>query len=654
MKKLLIYIPAIIGLLWSCNPMEDTYNKLDEKLEPYSEEITYTLVSSDYSTASTAALVDAENASDSAKALLIKSQLAFNDRFAGADYIGTVLAKNFPALNKGSVATVTYTTVANSPTYLSDLSTNNVLSTSDYQQVWGDNVLFVNAFTPAKTPAANLPTLLASKFPTAASGTYKLVEYNYSSTEASTDIVDFQYYYDDFESHTCATSSPYTPISENGWVQIDTAGTKGIYYCRLYSSNKYAQITSNATSEKNDAFLITPQIDLSTATAPKFSFNINVGYWNADCLAVLISSNFDGDVNHIAQATWVDLTSNFTLPQTPTSGYGTLASAGEADLSAYAGSKVYIAFKYTGDSRTTTSPKITTTYQIDNVKVSEMITSLSIPSSEKQWAIYTLNGNTWKSADASFVALQQSDYTAMGLTYISTANAPIYIPDFLKLKYPYALEGDIKTVAYKSSSSNQAYSKATQWVLTDGVWSTNTFMSSSTDQFLHTGEKWIFDPTVHLSPSSTDLQLLVDYVYTNLNRSYGSSYGNDEFYYGASAYYKNFDLRLSNKDTYSIPGFAELSTEAEKIALTWTRLQEGLIIMLELKYTEAVPDVSGIPVYYWVTFATYENDLSKNTYVGIFKCTTAGPNPVFERDTDAEDTAVSEGKLTSTQVGWNR
>ncbi|MGD9976531.1 MAG: choice-of-anchor J domain-containing protein [Bacteroidales bacterium] len=652
MKKLL-YFTAMIGLLWACNPMEDTYDKLDEALEPYHENISYALVAKDYTTAGNAALVDATNADDSSKAKLIISQLAFNERFSGADYIAPVLSKNFPALNKGSVAAVTYTTSHNTPSYLSDLSTNNILSTSDYQQVWGNDILYVSAFTPAKSPSANLPTLLTSKFPSATSGTYKLVEYNYSSTEATTDIVDFKYFYDDFESHTCATLSPYTPISENGWVQIDTAGTKGIYYCRLYSSNKYAQITSNATNEKNDAFLITPQIDLSSATAPKFSFNINVGYWNADCLTVLISSNFDGDVNHIAQATWVDLTSNFTLPQTPTSGYGTLASAGEANLSAYAGSKVYIVFKYTGDSRTTTSPKITTTYQIDNVKVSEMMTSLSIPSSEKQWTIYTLDGSTWKPAESSFVALQQDDYTSMGLSYISSANAPLYIPNYLSQTFPYALEGDIKNVAYKSSST-QTYSRATQYTLTNGIWVINTFVTTSTDQFIHTGEKWIFDPTVHLSPSSSDLQLLVDYVYTNLSRSYGSNYGNDEFYYGASAYYKNFDLRLTNKVTYSIPGFAELTTEEEKIALTWTRLQEGLIIMLQLKYTEAVPDISGVPVYYYVTFATYENNLAKNTYVGIFRCTTAGPNPVFIRDTALEDEAVEKGELTAEQVAWNR
>ncbi|MGE0077579.1 MAG: DUF5017 domain-containing protein [Bacteroidales bacterium] len=652
MKKI-IYFSAMLGLLWACNPMEDTYDKLDEKLEPYKETISYTLTETDYSTASNAALVDATNATDSARAKLIKSQLAFNEYYTGADYVGAVLSKNFPALNKNSIATVTYTTIENSPSYLSDLSTNNILSTSDYQMAWGDDVLYVEAFTPATSASVKIPEILASKFPSATSGAYKLVQYNYSSTEATTDVVDFKYFFEDFESHTCATSSPYTPISENGWAQKDTSGTstKANYYCRLFSSNKYAQVSSYGTSEMNDVFLITKQIDLTNAFAPSLTFDINVGYWTADGLSVLISENFDGNTNNIKNATWVDLSSNFTFPQTTS--YAGFASAGSADLTSYAGKKIYIAFKYDGDSRAEASPVVTTTYQIDNVKVSEMISSLSIPASEKLWAIYTLDGSTWKLAGESFTALQQEDYTSMGLSYISTANAPLYIPNYLSSKFPYALEGDVKTVAYKSSSSNQAYSKATQWVLTNGVWVSSSYTYTSSDQFIHTGQKWIFDPTVHLSPSSDDFQLLVNYVYANLSRTYGSNYGNDEFYYGASAYYKNFDLRLPNKITYSIPGYAELTTEEEKIALSWDRLQEGLSIMLTLKYTEAVPDISGIPVYYWVTFATYENSLAKNTYVGIFKCTSVTP-VTFERDIDYEDQAVDNGDLTAEQVDWNR
>ncbi len=645
-----------MGTLWSCDPMEDTYSKLDDELQPYKENINYTLVATDYTTASNAALIDALNADDSSKARAIKSQLSFNERFTGADYVGYVLAKNFPVLNKNSVANVTYTYTPNAPTFIADLSTNNIVSTADYQSIWGDPVAYVSAFTPAKSPSSKLPGLLASKFPSAVSGTLKLVEYNYSSTEATSQMVDFKYFYDNFETHTCATSSPYTPIGEGGWTQVDTvpASVKGKYYCRLFSSNKYSQISSNGTSEKNDVFLITSQIDLTYAISPKFTFDLNVGYWKADCLNVYVSTDYDGNLANVGDATWVDLTSNFTLPQTPTSGYGTFANAGIADLTGYAGGKIYIAFKYSGDSRATTpDPKPTTTYQIDNVKVSEMRNALSIPSSNKEYAVYKLDGSTWKPAESSYVPLQPADYSSMGLEYISSANVPLYLPNFLKQKFPYALEGDVKTLVYRSSGT-QTYSKATQYTLTAGVWVSSTFVYTKTDQFIHTGEKWIFDPTVHLSPSSTDYQLLVDYVYANLSRTYGSSYGNDEFYYGVSAYYKNFDLRLSNRVSYNIPGFAELATEAEKIALTWTRLQEGLTIMLQLKYTAAVPDISGIPVYYWVTFATYENNLAKKTYVGIFKCTKAGPDPIFVRDTALEDEAVSNGKLTTEQVAWNR
>ncbi len=158
---------------------------------------------------------------------------------------------------------------------------------------------------------------------------------------------------------------------------------------------------------------------------------------------------------------------------------------------------------------------------------------------------------------------------------------------------------------------------------------------------------------MHITPTGADLQLLVDYVYATYGSQYGSFHLNDEFYFGASAYYVNFDLRLSTRAQYNIPGF-ETGTDAEKIALTWTRLQEGLSILLALKYPNATSEVNGITVYYWITFKTYENDYSKKTYVGIFIVDNSTGSPVFTRDTDEEDAQVIDNALTSDQVNWNR
>lgn len=644
MKKLLILLPAFIGLLWSCNPMEDTYNDLDNKEQPYNQSITYTLTSADYSTASKAALVDAANASDTSFAKLISSQQAFNTHFTANDYVPAVLAKNFIALKKNSSAVVTYNANLEDISYLADYSgaTGYTLVQSDYDKA-GVIVAKEGYFIPSSTAADNLPNILKTAISTPTDGKIVLVSYKASTVEPAGQAKPVNLFKEDYQSYAA-----YDTIKNNGWIKFVETGAKA-WQARIYSGNAYAQVTANGAPGECVAWMISPEIDLSKSSTNLLSFYVNVGYYNATCLQVLVTEDFNAsDIN---ASTWDDITSNFTIPTTPTSGYGTLASAGSFDLSSYTG-KIRIAFKYSGDGANSK----TTTYQIDNVKVDGTSTlSPSLGLQYNDYYKYTAATTTW-ALSTTGICIQPLEYTQMGVAnnrFTSSVLPANYIPSYLKNKFPYALEGDVKVVAYNYYSSGSTSIRADEYRYKSGAWTNYKGIVTKTDQFVHTGEEWIFDPTVHMTPSSEDFQLLVNYVYTNLSRSYGSSYGNDEFYYGASAYYKNFDLRLSNKTTYNIPGF-DTGTDAEKIAKTWSMLEEGISIMLGLKYTSAQSDINGIPIYYWITFVAYENTLAKNTYVGIFQWSTEGATPAFVRVKSVEDAQVAAGNLTATQVGWNR
>lgn len=283
---------------------------------------------------------------------------------------------------------------------------------------------------------------------------------------------------------------------------------------------------------------------------------------------------------------------------------------------------------------------------------------------------YAFDGSVWTRAsftsdDKQFgIVLVAADYISMGgdvakyLNFSSTVLSENYLPSFLKNKYPYAQPGATRIVKFTYHASSGNSDKIEQYTYDGSNWTKTPSIITRTDPYRYKYDLagnlcWKFDPTVTYTTTGADLQLLVNYVYKNLSRTYGSSYGNDEFYYGASAYYNNFDLRLSNKSTYNIPGF-ETGTDEEKVALTWSRLQEGLEILLRLKFTKAVPEVYGVKVYYWVTFKTYENDLSKKTYVGIFTVDNSTGSPVFTRDTAEEKAQVDAGALTADQVNWNR
>jgi len=129
----------------------------------------------------------------------------------------------------------------------------------------------------------------------------------------------------------------------DGWYDITTAGTK-TWTTKIYSGNVYSQFSAYGSTGESVGWLISPRTLINAGM--KLTFDASIGNYNANCLQVLISTNFNG-VN-LATATWKDETSSFTIP-IPASGYGTLASAGVLDLSSYAGKNISVAFKYVGD-----------------------------------------------------------------------------------------------------------------------------------------------------------------------------------------------------------------------------------------------------------------------------------------------------------------
>lgn len=611
MKKIKYFAAALLfPLLFSGCDVNEQFDGLEDMANPTNKAAyVYTLATADYSAISSAALKVASNHEDTVKAQSINTYKAFSDKVFAGDYIPFLLKTKYKYGDIGSTAAITYAFGQNKPSF-------SIISKSDYQYLWGDSFLnYVEAFTPAKSADANLNAVLKNKFPVAVQGDYKLLEYNYSSVEASTSTIEYKYFYDNFDSYSFATSSPYTVIGveHGGWTQKDTvlASDKGKYYGRVYSGNKYAQITSNGTNQKNDVFLITKKIDLTQAINPEFTFDLNVGYWKADCLNIYISEDYDGDVNHIGDATWVDLTSNFTLPQVPTGGYGTFANAGEADLTSYVGKEVYIAFKYSGDSRATTpDPKPTTTYQIDNVKVSEMRDALSVPSSEKQYVAYNFDGEDWVKSSEKFDVVQPADYTAMGLSFISSANVPIYIPNFLKQKYPYALEGDMRNVVYLSAASTTS---VTQFVFTNGTWVANDFVIEETAMFKFKEDGWKFvdsDILVGLNANTQISSNLGDFLTFNVS-------GAQVWAWNASGYMKMSGYsggNLDNEDWLVSPAM-NLSERGDSVFLTFTHVGNYFTDKATMKqyvkvYVSTTSDGSSINPAEWTELNLSDADYS--------------------------------------------
>ena len=621
-------------LLGACKTtVNDQFEGLDDMAKPTNlAAYTYTLLDADYSAISKSALIVAKNNVDTTAAKSIATNKYFTNSVPSSTNVPFLLKTKYPYSDLGSTANITSSFGDDRPTYLADLTTVNILADADYKLAWGSST-YVSAFTPAVSPSAKLPAILAAKFPTATNGLYKFVEYNYSNTDAVTQSTNVVCFSDDWTSHTAATASPYTVIAENGWMSKDVLASLN-WYCRTFSGNNYAQVTSNGSNAINEAWMISKEINLQTATAPKFTFDVTIGYWNANCLSVWISSNFDGTTTGITTATWTDITSSFTIPATPASGYGTATNAGIADLTAYAGKKVRIAFKYNGDGRSATvrgtNPSKTTTYQIDNIKVSETKVALSVASTEKQYVTYTFNGTAWiPGAASSFASLQPADYTAMGLPYISAANAPLFIPQLLSQKIPFAQEGNVKTAVYKSGS-NVTYAGATQYTFTKGVWVPNSFKSTKTEQYIYSNSGWVFDPTIKLplvrvTGNNPYIMKFIDYVRTTTPGKFfqNGTYINEEHYYGFSAYYAEI-ICTADRTTYGDPAIKALTTDAAKNALFLDRVKEAMPIFTQLNFPDLKTDVSGIQQNVIISIITYYSSAKIGNLTIKMKCTKSG------------------------------
>jgi len=151
-------------------------------------------------------------------------------------------------------------------------------------------------------------------------------------------------------------------LSLPGWKNIGETG--GISYQNaVFGSVKCAKVTAFGTGASTvSSWLITPAISLAGTTAPKLTFLQAAGFaTGATVLQVLVSTNYAGS-NTPSTSTWTSIYSNTAT--TPTSGFGTLASVGNLNLTPWIGQTVYIAFKYDGGD-----PTKTTTYEVDDVKV---------------------------------------------------------------------------------------------------------------------------------------------------------------------------------------------------------------------------------------------------------------------------------------------
>lgn len=612
-RNLLMPVAVSLILLSGCKYNDDNFEGLDDMTQPTNlMKIEYTLTDADYATISSNSTNKkiATDAGVSKDLENVKTNMYLTEKITGADYIPAFLLDKYYTADKGSSAKITYKYKEAMSSLLSEYASVKYLKPTDaeYKLVYGEN-----AFAPYlnEKTEGQMSKILNEKFKDAEKGTAVFVDYKLGEGQLENPLM-----WQNFE------ALPTGDLKElKGWFISSTGDTQ--WKVTSYDDNQYVQYSANGTKGACVGWMVTPAI--SVTAGDYLAFDVTVGYYNASCLSVLISENFDG--KNVGTANWVDVTSGFSIPTKPTS----FASAGKVSLSAYAGKKVYVAFKYEGDG----ANKKTTTYQIDNIMVGTSIpaNSLSTPT----YAVKVYDGKNWKNKSNSVYVLTYADYGDMGQSkryFTSDVPAVNYLPAYLSKMVAYPVDGDARVVVYRyyNGTDLKIYSDEYTYSAEKARWELNTRIVDKTEQFVLSDGKWNFDPStvVTLKAEKGDAetaafyQTITDWVIANKGQEYApifSGKSNNEYYYGSSAYQNNFDFRPAKWREQNAAAYGNMS-DADLTKLMFERLPEAFLPGLKAIYGSA-DVVEGVDVFYTINFAIYDGS-STTQYTIKYKVTGKG------------------------------
>ncbi len=223
----------------------------------------------------------------------------------------------------------------------------------------------------------------------------------------------------------------------------------------------------------------------------------------------------------------------------------------------------------------------------------------------------------------------------MGQKYQNLTTPDVYLPTYLAQKYPYAQEGTEINVLYLLYKDSKTAYACDPYVLKNNTWVLNRFVTEETSQFVYTSSGWMYDPNVtitlpagrNMAISSTYYQACVDWVYNNIcvplgdtsiksGKFYVTSYGNNEYYCGTSAYQNNIDLRPDKAREQYPAGYTGMSDE-EIVALEKSRfLNEVMPGALSTLHPDAKP-IEGLEVLFTINFSVYTGTTTE--YTAVFK-----------------------------------
>lgn len=151
-------------------------------------------------------------------------------------------------------------------------------------------------------------------------------------------------------------------ITDN-WTSFSVTGSQEWYFNTFGNPNNSATMSGyqSGSSNENEDWLISKPIDLTSVSSAVLKFQ-NVKRFNGNDIEVYFATDYTSGQDPNTSGSWTQLAPDL---DTNTNSWSSWVNSGSLDISAAAGSSVYIAFKYTSTSSSSA------TWEIDNIVITE-------------------------------------------------------------------------------------------------------------------------------------------------------------------------------------------------------------------------------------------------------------------------------------------
>lgn len=572
--------------------------------------IEYTLTDADYAAISTnatnKALAESKGLSQELAAL--STSHCFTEQITAAEYVPAFLSSSsfkYFTLSSGSAVKLTYNEAEAAPAQVDTYAAASTytLTTDDYIMLWGSDDNFINGFAPSLTAAKNMQEVLGNWYDDAEDGSCVIVTYQQTDQEPIFGNVGDapEKTYTNTKVSEMAPGTYAMVVDGNAAYTQDASKTYGYLY--VYQVEEDGTGISLDASQQTCNFTFTAVEGGYTITDAYGRYMWQTGTYN--------SFQFTEESPADGSEVWT------VEPQTD----GTMKITNKL-----LGKYIQYDAAYTSYGSYDSERGALPTFYLKNeaAKVAAKAPVAQVPLTTLS-ALWQLSGSKW-SEPADAVLLQLADYTAMGQTYANLSGQlpQQLLPIYMAQKYPYAQEGDQKFVLYQYYNGSATAWRCSCLSFDGSEWAVFGGQEEVSSQFVLSGSTWAFDPSVTINLpygrgetfSAQYYQACVDWVYEKIcvplgstgiktGFAYVTSYGNNEYYSGTSAYQNDVDIRADKAREQYAAGY-EGMTNDQIVELMKTRFcTEVLPGALAVLHPDAVP-VEGIDVIFTINFVYYD------------------------------------------------